>query len=65
MTDKLKQVIEREIVKLPIETQEAINAVEKVALLIEPLMIIVLGLGVGFFAFSIIQPMYSSLKLIS
>jgi len=45
--------------------QEAINAVEKVALLIEPLMIIVLGLGVGFFAFSIIQPMYSSLKLIS
>ena len=28
MTDKLKQVIEREIVKLPIETQEAINAVD-------------------------------------
>ncbi len=42
--------------------QEAINAIEKLTLIIEPLMIIVLGLGVGFFAFSIIQPMYSSLK---
>jgi type IV pilus assembly protein PilC len=41
---------------------EAISSIEKLTLIIEPLMIIVLGLGVGFFAFSIIQPMYSSLK---
>lgn len=45
--------------------QEAISAIEKLAILIEPILIIVLGLGVGFFAFSIIEPMYSSLKLIN
>jgi type IV pilus assembly protein PilC len=45
--------------------QEAISAVEKLATLLEPLLIIVLGLAVGFFAFSIIQPMYSSLKFIN
>ncbi len=44
--------------------QEAINAVEKLTIIIEPLLIVFLGLSVGFFAFSIIQPMYSSLKSI-
>ncbi len=45
--------------------QEAGNAVERLAILIEPMLIIVLGLAVGFFAFSIIEPMYSSLKFIN
>ncbi|MDO8529902.1 MAG: type II secretion system F family protein [bacterium] len=45
--------------------QEAIVAVEKLTTLLEPILIIVLGLAVGFFAFSIIQPMYSSLKFIN
>ncbi|MEK7664497.1 MAG: type II secretion system F family protein [Patescibacteria group bacterium] len=45
--------------------QEAISAVERLSILIEPILIIVLGLGVGIFAFSIIQPMYSSLEAIS
>lgn len=44
--------------------QEAVSAIEKLSLLIEPALIIGLGLGVGLFAFSIIQPMYSSLKSI-
>lgn len=44
--------------------QEASAAVEKLAILIEPMLIVFLGLSVGFFAFSIIQPMYSSLKFI-
>ncbi len=44
--------------------QEATAAVEKLAILIEPLLIVFLGVSVGFFAFSIIQPMYSSLKFI-
>lgn len=44
--------------------QEAGAAVEKMAILIEPMLIIFLGVSVGFFAFSIIQPMYSSLKFI-
>jgi len=44
--------------------QEAVNAIEKLTIIIEPVMIIVLGISVGFFAFSIIQPMYSSLKSI-
>jgi len=44
--------------------QEAATAVEKLAILIEPALIVFLGVGVGFFAFSIIQPMYSSLKFI-
>lgn len=45
--------------------QEAITAVEGLSILIEPILIIILGLGVGIFAFSIIQPMYSSLQSIS
>lgn len=45
--------------------QEAINGVERISTLIEPILIIILGLGVGVFAFSIIQPMYSSLQSIS
>ncbi|MBM3206292.1 MAG: type II secretion system F family protein [Candidatus Staskawiczbacteria bacterium] len=45
--------------------QEAISAVERLSILIEPMLIIVLGLGVGIFAFSIIEPMYSSLQSIS
>jgi len=45
--------------------QEAIDAIEKVTTLIEPILIIILGLSVGFFAVSIIEPMYSSLKAIS
>ena len=44
--------------------QEAINAIEKLTLMIEPLLIIVLGVTVGFFAFSVIGPMYSSLQSI-
>ena len=44
--------------------QEAISAVEQLSVLVEPLLIVVLGLGVAFFAFSIIVPMYSSLKAI-
>ncbi len=44
--------------------QEAISSIEKLTLIIEPAMIIFLGVAVGFFAFSIIQPMYSSLKSI-
>ncbi len=44
--------------------QEAVSAIEKLSVLIEPILIICLGLGVGLFAFSIIQPMYSSLKSI-
>lgn len=44
--------------------QEAINSIEKLTALIEPMLIIFLGLGVGVFAFSIIQPMYSSLQSI-
>lgn len=42
--------------------QEAINAIEKLTLIIEPALIVFLGVCVGFFAFSIIQPMYSSLR---
>lgn len=45
--------------------QEAVAAIEKLATLLEPILIIVLGVAVGFFAFSIIQPMYSSLKFIN
>ena len=44
--------------------QEAIAAVEKLTIIIEPMLIVVLGLAVGLFAFSIIQPMYSSLRSI-
>lgn len=45
--------------------QEAVSAVERLSILIEPMLIIVLGLFVGLFAFSIIEPMYSSLRSIS
>lgn len=45
--------------------QEAVNAIEKLTTLIEPALIIMLGLGVGVFAFSIIEPMYSSLEAIT
>lgn len=45
--------------------QEAISSIEKLTVLIEPILIIFLGLGVGLFAFSIIQPMYSSLQSIN
>lgn len=41
--------------------QEAIASIEKLTTLIEPMLIIVLGLGAAVFAFSIIQPMYQSL----
>lgn len=44
--------------------QEAAAAVERLSLLIEPALIIVLGVAVGFFAISIIEPMYSSLQSI-
>lgn len=44
--------------------QEAVIAIEKLTVIIEPILIIFLGLGVGFFALSIIQPMYSSLQFI-
>lgn len=44
--------------------QEAITAVEKLTTIIEPILIIGLGLAVGVFALSIIQPMYSSLQSI-
>lgn len=45
--------------------QEAVDAIQKITVLIEPTLIIALGLAVGLFAFSIIQPMYSSLQLIN
>ncbi len=45
--------------------QEAINSIEKLTALIEPIIIIVLGLAVAIFAISIIQPMYSSLQSIN
>lgn len=44
--------------------QEAISAVEQLSVLIEPLLIVVMGLGIAFFAFAVIVPMYSSLKSI-
>ncbi len=45
--------------------QEAVDSIEKLTLLIEPILIVILGLSVGFFAISIIEPMYSSLKAIA
>ncbi|MEK7659020.1 MAG: type II secretion system F family protein [Patescibacteria group bacterium] len=41
--------------------QEAADATEKLSVAIEPILIIVLGVAVGFFAFSIIMPMYTTL----
>lgn len=45
--------------------QEVINATEKLSTTIEPVLIVVLGIAVGIFAFSIIQPMYSVLGSIT
>ena len=45
--------------------QEAIDAIEKLSILIEPILIIFLGVAAGVFAFSIIEPMYSSLQFIT
>lgn len=44
--------------------KEVISAAENLSTLIEPLLILVLGLAVAFFAFSIVEPMYSILKYI-
>lgn len=44
--------------------QEVINEVEKLTKLIEPALIVVMGIGVAFFAISIIQPMYSTLQVL-
>jgi len=45
--------------------QEAVNAIEKLTIILEPMLIIIIGLAVGLFAFSIIEPIYSSLNSIS
>lgn len=39
--------------------QEAINITENLSVLIEPILVIILGLAVGLFAISVIQPIYS------
>ena len=44
--------------------EEAVRAIEKISIIIEPALIIILGLAVGFFAFSVIGPIYSSLNAI-
>jgi type IV pilus assembly protein PilC len=44
--------------------EEVITATAKLSSIIEPVLIIILGLAVGFFAFSIIGPIYSSLDFI-
>lgn len=44
--------------------KEVINATEKLSTTIEPILIVGLGIAVGIFAFSIIQPMYSVLSSI-
>lgn len=43
---------------------ELIAATSKLSAAIEPILIIVLGMMVAFFAFSVIEPMYSSLQFI-
>ncbi|MDP2741178.1 MAG: type II secretion system F family protein, partial [bacterium] len=44
--------------------KEVINIAENLSSAIEPILILLLGLVVAFFAFSIIEPMYSVLKFI-
>jgi len=44
--------------------QEVISATQKISTVIEPVLIVILGVAVGIFAFSIIQPMYSALSAI-
>ena len=44
--------------------EELIRTTSKLSSAIEPVLLIALGLAVGFFAFSIIEPMYSSLQSI-
>lgn len=44
--------------------EELIAATAKLSAAIEPVLLIILGVAVGFFAFSIIEPMYSSLQAI-
>lgn len=44
--------------------QEVSDAAEKLSAAIEPIMIVILGVAVGIFAFSIIEPMYSVLGTI-
>ena len=44
--------------------EEAVNAVEKLSVIIEPVLMIILGLAVGFFAVSILGSIYSSLNSI-
>ncbi|OGZ62902.1 MAG: hypothetical protein A2998_00785 [Candidatus Staskawiczbacteria bacterium RIFCSPLOWO2_01_FULL_37_25b] len=44
--------------------EELIRTTTKLSSAIEPILLIFLGLAVGFFAFSIIEPMYSSLQSI-
>jgi type IV pilus assembly protein PilC len=44
--------------------EEVVEAAAKLSAIIEPLLIIILAVAVGFFAISIIEPMYSSLSAI-
>lgn len=44
--------------------EEVISATEKISTVIEPILIVILGVAVGIFAVSIIQPMYSALSAI-
>jgi type IV pilus assembly protein PilC len=44
--------------------KEVINAADKISVAIEPVLIVGLGVAVGIFAFSIIEPMYSVLNSI-
>jgi type IV pilus assembly protein PilC len=42
--------------------EEVVNATKNLASLIEPLLMLLVGAAVGFFAISMIQPMYSMLE---